>query len=158
VAGVPTSPGLVRAKTTERLIAALIPATTATVPAAATAASRVALPALPSPDTARYDHRVALVDDHGRVREASLFALLGWKPGDCVSVTERGRQLLVRADADGDLALDPRGRLRIPDALRKFRSWGAGDALILSACLSEQLLVLSPSSTLDTLVVLDDCA
>ncbi len=37
------------------------------------------LPALAPVQPARFIHRTALLDDHGRVREATLFAHLGWK-------------------------------------------------------------------------------
>ncbi len=36
---------------------------------------------------------------------------------------EHGAGLLVRATPDGPVVLDPKGRMRVPDALRKFRGW-----------------------------------
>ena len=123
----PTPTGLIRAKQTERLVAALIPPTTApTVAVPDAAATVLPLPALAPVQPARFVHRTALLDDHGRVREATLFALLGWKPQQTVELVEHGAGLLVRATPDGPVVLDPKGRVRIPDALRKFRGWAAG--------------------------------
>jgi ribosomal protein S18 acetylase RimI-like enzyme len=156
---VPTPTGLIRAKQTERLVAALIPPTTApTVAVSDAAATVLPLPALAPVQPARFVHRTALLDDDGRVREATLFALLDWKPQQTVEVGEHGASLLVRATSGGPLALDPRGRLRVPDALRKFRGWAAGEVLLLSASPADGVLVLSPASALDSLVVLDACA
>jgi hypothetical protein len=156
---VPTPSGLIRAKQTERLVAALIPPTTApTVGVPDAAATVLPLPALAPVQPARFLHRTALLDDHGRVREATLFALLGWKPQQAVEVVEHGVGLLVRASPDGPVVLDPKGRLRVPDALRKFRGSAAGEVLLLSASPDDGVLVLSSTSLLDSLVVLDACA
>jgi hypothetical protein len=92
------------------------------------------------------------------VREATLFALLDWKPQQAVEVVEHGTGLQVRATADGPAVLDPKGRVRVPDALRKFRGWAAGEVLLLSAAPADGVLVLSCTSLLDSLVVLDACA
>ncbi len=155
----PTPSGLIRAKQTERLVAALIPPTTApTVAVPDGAATVLPLPALAPVQPARFVHRTALLDDHGRVREATLFALLGWKPQQTVEVVEHGDGLLVRATPDGPVVLDPKGRVRVPDALRKFRGWAAGAVLLLSASPADGVLVLSCTSLLDSLVVLDACA
>jgi len=156
VEGVPTSPGLVRAKQTERLVAALLPPAAVPGPRPLSAPSGgVTLPLLPQPHRARLVHRLTLLDDHGRVREATLFDLLGWKPGTLVEVREvRGRLVARTATTDG-VPLDPRGRLRVPDAYRKFRGWAAGDAVVLSLDADEQSLVISSSSLLDALVVFD---
>jgi hypothetical protein len=61
----------------------------------------------------------------------------------------------VRATPDGPVVLDAKGRLRVPDALRKFRGWAAGEALLLSASPADGVLVLSSTSLLDSLVALD---
>jgi hypothetical protein len=116
---VPTPSGLIRAKQTERLVAALIPPTTAPTVAVPNAAATVLpLPALAPVQPARFVHRTALLDDHGRVREATLLALLGWKPQQAVEVVEHGPRLLVRATPDGPVVLDPKGRVRVPDAVK----------------------------------------
>ncbi|RBY87687.1 hypothetical protein [Blastococcus sp. TF02A-30] len=155
----PTPSGLIRAKQTERLVAALIPPTTApTVAVPDAAATVLPLPALAPVQPARFLHRTALLDDHGRVREATLFALLGWKPEQAVEVIEHGAGLLVRATPDGSVVLDSKGRVRVPDALRKFRGWAAGEVLLLSASSAAGVLVLSSTALLDSLVVLDACA
>ena len=151
--------GLIRAKQTERLVAALIPPTTApTVAVTDAAATVLPLPALAPVQPARFVHRTALLDDHGRVREATLFTLLGWKPQQAVEVVEHGPRLFVRAAPDGPVVLDPKGRVRVPDALRKFRGWATGEVLLLSASPADGVLVLSSTALLDSLVVLDACA
>ena len=45
----------------------------------------------------------------------------------------------------------------MPDALRKFRGWTAGSAVLLSVPTDEPVLVLTPTSVLDTLVVTHAC-
>jgi hypothetical protein len=107
---------------------------------------------------ARFVHRTALLDDHGRVREATLFALLDWKPQQAAEVIEHGAGLLVRAVPDGLVVLDPKGRVQVPDALRRFRGWAAGEGLLVSASPADGVLVLSSAYLLDSLVVLDACA
>ena len=153
-----TTPGLVQARQRERLVAALTPRTTA-APALASAdkAAALALPVLLSRAPARLDHRIVLLDECGRVREATLFRSLGWEPGSRVAVEDRGDRLVLRADATGPLALDRRGRLAVPDALRKLRGWSAGEPVLLSASPADGLLFLSPTRSLDP-VVLHDCA
>jgi hypothetical protein len=62
----------IRAKQTERLVAALIPPTTApTVAVPDAAATVLPLPALAPVQPARFVHRTALLDDHRWVREAT---------------------------------------------------------------------------------------
>jgi hypothetical protein len=100
---------------------------------------------------------VVLIDDHGRLREASLFGHLGWTADTRLSIQERNIALVVRADEDGTHHLDPKGRLRVPDARRKFRGWSAGSTVLLSVPTDEPVLVLTPTSVLDTLVVSHAC-
>jgi hypothetical protein len=153
---VPTTTGLIRAKTTERLIAALVPPAQQPGTSAITDGGLVVLPAL-APEPTQHSHRVALIDDHGRLREASLFAALGWAAYTAVTIQESDDALVVRADPSGSHRLDPKGRLRVPDALRKFRGWSAGSAVLLSVPNDEPVLVLTPTSVLDSLVVPRAC-
>jgi hypothetical protein len=99
---------------------------------------------------------VVLLDDHGRVREASLWASLGWSAGTRVTILEIGAALVIEAGADGAVVLDPKGRLRIPHALRTFRSWDSGTAVLVSVPYSEPRLIVQSTSILDTLVVHHD--
>jgi len=43
----------------------------------------------------------------------------------------------------------------VPETLRKFRGWAAGEILLLSASPADGVLVLPTTSLLDSLVVLD---
>ncbi len=117
----------------------------------------IALPSI-APPPPRHEHRVVLIDDHGRLREASLFARLGWVAGTSLIFTERGSSLLVTAAVSGPHRLDPKGRLRVPEGLRKFRSWTESSAVLLSLPDDRTGLLLSPTSLLDALVVPHVCA
>lgn len=153
---VPTTSGLIRAKQTERLVAALVPPAHAAGNTVTSGGGLIALPAF-APEPTQHQHRVALIDDHGRLREASLFGHLGWCSDTRLSIQERYSAVVVRADEDGTHGLDAKGRLRVPDALRKFRGWSAGSAVLLSVPTDESVLVLTPTSVLDTLVVSHAC-
>lgn len=153
---VPTTTRLIRAKQAERLIAALGPPAQQPGTSAIANGGLVVLPAL-APEQTQHSHRVALIDDHGRLREASLFAALGWVADTTVTIQESDNAPVVRADPKGSHRLDPKGRLRVPDALRKFRGWTAGSTVLLSVPTDEPVLVLTPTSVLDSLVVLHAC-
>lgn len=149
---VPTSPGLVRALQTERLIAALIPPSSlsSAAPSDAPVVS-MPLPRVPPPsaDPAKV-HRVACLDDHGRIRDAFAFAALGWAPGDAVRVAEHGDGLVARAGAAG-VALDDRGRLPLPAPLRRFRGWQSRQPLLLTADATTDALFIFSTNILDDL-------
>ena len=148
----PTS-GLIRAKQAERLIASLRPPAIDQAPPIGHLAEIIPLPSLTRPVPAEHDHRVVLLDDHGRIREASLWADLGWGPGTRVTIEEETAHLVVRADAAGPVQLDAKGRLRIPHALRAIRDWGAGHSVLLSVPRGKRVLIVHSTSILDTLVV-----
>ena len=149
----PTSTGLIRAVQTERLIAALIPPTAARQPSVATVNAGMRLPRLQIHPTARHTHRVVLIDDHGRVRESSVFAALGFDPGTPVSFTLSETHLIVHRDDRAEARVDPRGRLKLPDAARKSLGITAGDGLLLSMPMDAASLTIAHSSLLDTLEV-----
>ena len=151
----PTS-GLIRAKQAERLIASLRPPAIDQKPPIGHLADIIPLPGLTRPLPAEHDHRVVLLDDHGRIREASLWAALAWGPGTRVTIESDGARLSVRTDDHGSVHLDAKARLRIPHALRAIRSWGAGHPVLLSVPHGEPVLVVHSTSILDTLVVNHD--
>jgi len=153
---VPTTSGLIRAKQTERLVAALVPPVHPSANTVTTGGGLITLPAF-APAPTQHQHRVVLIDNHGRLREASLFGHLGWSADTRLTIQERDSALVVRADERGTHRLDPKGRLRVPDALRKFRGWSAGSTVLLSVPTDEPVLVLTPTSVLDTLVVSHAC-
>ena len=148
----PTS-GLIRAKQAERLIASVRPPAIDHVPIPGHSAQIIPLPALSRPLPVKHAHRVVLLDDHGRIREASLWSDLGWFPGTPVTFEDHDALLVVRADGDGAVQLDAKGRLRLPHALRAFRNWDAGHSVLLSVPHDEPVLIIHSTSILDTLVV-----
>lgn len=146
-----TSPGLVRALTVERAVAALLPGVPSTDPASiATPVS--ALPALNLALPSTFQHGAGRIDDHGRLRDASLFSALGWDSTTRLTFTAGDRQALVRPDSDGVHSLDVRGRLRLPEAVRRLLSLEHGETVLLSAT-ADGALVVSPGALLDELVL-----
>lgn len=145
-----TRPGLVRALTVERAVAALLPGVSSTDPASP-ATPVPALPALNLALPSTFQHGAGRIDDHGRLRDASLFSALGWDSTTRLTFVSGDGQAVVRVASDGVERLDSRGRLRLPLSVRRGLSAEDGQTVLLSAT-SDGVLVISPGSLLDRLV------
>ena len=157
----PNNAGLVRTLTTERLIAAL-PGTTGPATAPARTVTLTTLPSLPAAALTSAGPGVygfTRLDDHGRCRDAALFAELGWTSGTRVRVAEGPAGVVqVVADAQGEAALDSRGRLGLPRALRDRLGLTAATPLVLHADMTAGALALLPPAALDAARTLLDAS
>jgi hypothetical protein len=109
-------------------------------------------PALPRLSGNRSSLLQALVktDLAGRIYAESLFQALDWQKGDRVDIQEDGSRLVATKSANGSLELLSRGRLRVPDPMRKFRSWTPGAQLWLWADLTSHTLTIADPGELIT--------
>ncbi len=144
--------GLVRALTTERLIAAL-PGTGRPSAAPARPVMLTSLPALPPaalPVSSEGTYGFTRLDDHGRCRDAITFAALGWDASTRLTIAEVTAGVVrVTADPTGPASLDARGRLCLPRALRDRMGLAAATPLVLHANPSTGVLDLLPPTSLD---------
>lgn len=141
--------GVAHVKQTERLVAALRPVPSGTAVAPQATVLPVLRPYAP-PTAAEWLHGFARLDASGRVRDAVLFAALGWKPGTGLALTVQDERVIVR-EGD-DVALDERGRLTVPERCRALLSLAAGDGLLCSADTATGVLVLTPARFCDQVV------
>ena len=144
--------GLVRVLTAERLIAAL-PGTGRPSAVPARPVMLTSLPALPLAAriaSSEGTYGFTRLDDHGRCRDAVTFAALGWDAGTRLTITELTAGVVrVTANPTGEACLDPRGRLRLPRALRERVGLSAASPLVLHADACTGVLDVLPPASLD---------
>jgi len=90
------------------------------------------------------------VDVSGRVRDAVLFEVLGWKPGEQLAVSLDGEQAVIQRG--GNARLDARGRLTLPETVRRVLLLEPGDGVLLSADTDEGRLIVTPACRCDEVV------
>ncbi|SDZ21939.1 hypothetical protein SAMN05444365_107135 [Micromonospora pattaloongensis] len=120
---------------------------------------RVDLPALPTllpAASSEAAYGLSRVDDHGRLRDAKVFAEMGWTPGTAIALTltTEGHLLLAQAaEAPAGsavvVALDSKGRLSIPLALREALFATAGSPVLLRADIDGGTATVYSQSALD---------
>jgi hypothetical protein len=88
--------------------------------------------------TARMDHS-------GRVHERLLLRALGWQPGHRLEMDLLHGLIVVAAAPAGPHAVDPRGALRLPAALRHLCGIEPGPPLVLAAAVAAQVVVVHPA-------------
>ena len=146
IGGMNGTTGIAQVMQKERLVAALRPVPSIAGPQASlTLLSQLRPIALPAKSI--WTHGFARLDGSGRVRDAALFAQLGWLAGaSCVVSLDVGR-LTVRS-GEGT-TLDGRGRLTLGETARRALHLDAGDGVLLSADLASGLLVINPAHRCD---------
>jgi len=97
------------------------------------------------------NHGFARLYVNGRIRDAFVFEMLGWKHGTLVTPCRNGERLIVER-SDTGCPLDGRGRLLIPEADRRALSLGVHCGVLLSADCGHGLLIVIPASLCDELV------
>jgi hypothetical protein len=131
----------------ERLIAALVPDAVGhpeLVPP-------VPLPMLPAFQRVEQAGSAALLvvtarmDHSGRVHERILLHALGWEPGHRLDMDIAHGLIVVAAAPTGPHAVDPRGAVRLPAALRHLCGIKPGPPLVLAAAVAAQMVVVHPA-------------
>ncbi len=142
--------GLAAVRQKERLVATLRPVPNGTVVAASPTVLSEMRPLTLTPRS-DWEHGFARLDECGRVRDAIVMASLGWSSGDEVSF-ELGDERVVIKRGEGLHRIDARGRLALPETIRKALGLGAGDGVLLSASSNDDLLVVVPARLCDLVV------
>ena len=90
-----------------------------------------AVPEVPAvPDDVVYG--LGRMDSSGRVADRAMTAVLGWQPGDRLTLTAAAGVVMAHRDPDGMVALVSRRYLAIPAALRRRCGLQPGDRVLLA--------------------------
>lgn len=118
----------------------------ASEPLLAVSAQRRSLPA-PAPTLPVADLHVATVDRMGRVWVRLSARLLGWMPGQTLTLTVRDGVMHMSRDANGSgvpAALDHRHRVQIPFGLRALVGFHPGIRVLVVTAPSEGSVAVLP--------------
>lgn len=98
-------------------------------------------------------HRIAAVDDHGRLAEQALVNALGWQAGQQLRIeTLSTTALAITPDTDGLLPLARRGHLPLPAGVRRWCAIRPGDRVLLTAAPQRHLLLIHTMAALDAMI------
>jgi hypothetical protein len=73
------------------------------------------------------------MDEWGRVADRAMTGMLGWQPGDRLTLTGADGVVIARRDPDGMVTMRAKPYLVIPAALRHRCGLGPGDRVLLAA-------------------------
>ncbi|KJK43579.1 hypothetical protein UK23_32645 [Lentzea aerocolonigenes] len=74
---------------------------------------------------------MAAIDDHGRFTDRRILRTLSWRPDDRIDIALRDDIIVVRSAHCGSDLVSPRGFIKLPLPIRRWRSLNAGDRLLL---------------------------
>jgi hypothetical protein len=138
----------------ERLIAAL-------VPDAVGVRDDVVVPPLPALPVLSRLHEVTRsvlvvsttrMDPSGRIQERLLLRELGWEPGRRLEMDTLHGMIVIAAAQAGRHAVDRRGGIGLPAALRRMCGISCGPPLVLAAAVPKQVMVIHPATTVASLL------
>jgi len=90
-----------------------------------------AVPEVPAvPDDVRYGF--GRMDEWGRVADRAVILVLGWQPGDRLTLTGSAGVVIARRDPGGLVTMPAKPYLAIPAALRRRCGLRAGDRVLLA--------------------------
>ena len=98
-------------------------------------------------------YAIVSVDHRGRFTDQSLVRALGWRPRDRVDIGVSCGAVIIQAHHEGVFALNARGHVPIPAAVRRWCAVGAGDRVLLAAAPERGVLVVHTMAALDAMVV-----
>ncbi|WP_143467023.1 hypothetical protein [Lentzea kentuckyensis] len=74
---------------------------------------------------------MAAIDDHGRFTDRRILRTLSWEPEGRIDIALHGDIIVVRSVHYGTDLVSPRGFIKLPLPIRRWRSLNAGDRLLL---------------------------
>jgi hypothetical protein len=74
---------------------------------------------------------VAIVDPNGRLSDRLMIRLLGWQPGEPLTMGVIDGVITLRKDMTGKAMITRRGHLRLPTPTRRAYAIGPGSRLLL---------------------------
>jgi hypothetical protein len=107
-----------------------------------------AAPVVPAgPDGVHYGF--GRIDSSGRVADRSIVSVLGWRPGDRLTLTAAAGVVIARRDPGGLVTMMAKPYLVIPAALRRRCALRAGDRLLLAVFPAQDTLAAYSFAVVD---------
>ena len=89
------------------------------------------------------------MDESGRVADRAMTSVLGWQPGDRLTLTAAAGVVVARRDPAGMVTMPAKPYLVIPAALRRRCGLRAGDHVLLAASPGEDMLAAYSFAVVD---------
>jgi bifunctional DNA-binding transcriptional regulator/antitoxin component of YhaV-PrlF toxin-antitoxin module len=103
------------------------------------------IPALP--DDVAYG--LGRMDQWGRVADRAMTRVLGWRPGDRLTVTANAGMVIARRDPGGMVTMPSKPYVAIPAALRRRCGLRPGDGVLLAVFLDRDTLAAYSLAVVD---------
>jgi bifunctional DNA-binding transcriptional regulator/antitoxin component of YhaV-PrlF toxin-antitoxin module len=84
------------------------------------------------------------MDEWGRVADRAVIQVLGWQPGDRLTLTASAGEVIARRDSDGMITMPARPYLAIPAALRRRCGLQPEDRVLLAGFPGKDALAAYP--------------
>ncbi len=89
------------------------------------------------------------IDSSGRVADRAIVSVLGWQPGDRLTLTAAAGVVIARRDPGGLGIMPAKPYVVIPAALRRRCGLRAGDRMLLAVCPGEDTLAAYSFAVVD---------
>jgi bifunctional DNA-binding transcriptional regulator/antitoxin component of YhaV-PrlF toxin-antitoxin module len=94
-------------------------------------------------------YRMSRIDASGRLTSQAITQVLGWQPGDRVTLTADAGVIVVRRDPHGMVTVPARCSIAIPAGLRHRCGLRPGDQVLLAALPSQDALAACTFAVVD---------
>jgi hypothetical protein len=92
----------------------------------------LASPDMAPPLPSEVAYGLGRIDAWGRVGDREVIGVLGWQPGDCLTLTAQAGVVTARRDPDGMVTMPSKPYLTVPAALRRRCGFRPGDRVLLA--------------------------
>ncbi len=89
------------------------------------------------------------IDVSGRVADRSIISMLGWRPGDRLTLTAAAGVVIARRDPDGMVTMPTKPYIAIPASLRHRCGLRPGDRVLLAVFPGEDALAAYSPAVVD---------
>jgi AbrB family looped-hinge helix DNA binding protein len=89
------------------------------------------------------------IDASGRIADRAVTRALGWRTGDCLTLTAEAGVVVARRDSAGMVTVPVKPYVVIPAKLRRRCGIKAGDQVLLAALPDEDVLAAYPMGVVD---------